>query len=107
MCKTKVDSAPKTNKLKKNFNNKISKNLSYKQNIITTVKNESDSDNDENYTIAINQIKNDKIKEKKWFQTILVNGIDINFQLNSGAETNILPLNMYKKLKNKDEIKKN
>lgn len=106
MCKTKVDSAPKTNKVKKKFKNKISKKSSYKQNIINTVKNESDSDNDENYTFAINQIKNDEIKEKKWFQTILVNGIEINFQLDSGAETNILPLKIYKKLKNKEEIKK-
>jgi len=106
MCKTKVDFAPKTNKVKKKFNNKINKKSSYKQNIINTVKNESDSDNDENYTIAINQIINYKIKEKKWFQTILVNGIEITFQLDSGAETNILPLKIYKKLKNKEEIKK-
>lgn len=46
------------------------------------------------------------MNEKKWFQTILVNGIEINFQLNSGAETNILPIKFYDKLKNKQEIKK-
>jgi len=103
LCKTKIDSAQKTNKVKNKFKNKISKKFSYKQN---TLENKSDSDNDGNYTIAINQINNDEINEKKWFQTILVNGIEIKFQLDSGAETNILPLKLYNNLKKKKEIRK-
>ncbi|VVC42542.1 Aspartic peptidase domain, partial [Cinara cedri] len=67
-----------------------------RDNMQKRLENESDSDNDVKYTFEINQIKNDGINEKKWFQTIFVNGIEIHFQLDSGAETNILPLRVNK-----------
>jgi len=95
-CKSKLDSVPKFNIVKNQVNRKLIKK-SFKQNLINTVDSEPEVDNDEHYTILyiINQIGNIKNSNNMWFQMILVNGVKVNFQLDSGAETNILPLEFF------------
>lgn len=79
----------------------MNKKFSYKQNVINRIETEPDINNHENYTFSINQIKSEVNNLKKWFHIILVNGVKIQFQLDYGVETNILPLEFYKTLINK------
>ena len=42
-----------------------------------------------------------KQKPSNWFSNLLVGGTTVKFKLDTGAETNVLPLSVYSKLKNK------
>lgn len=74
-----------------------------KQNLINTVDSETEL-NDDNLIFSINQVKISETDYKKLFQIIYVNNIQINFQLDTGAETNVLPYKWYKIINIKEPI---
>ncbi|KAE9525972.1 hypothetical protein AGLY_013914 [Aphis glycines] len=80
---------------KNNINNKEGK--TYKQHLITTVDSKTGS-NDEDLVFSINQVEIKETDSKKGSQVFNVNDTQINFQLDTGAETNILPYRVFTKI---------
>lgn len=101
-CKFTFDSVPKFTKNNKSQFKKENKKF-YKQNLINTIDSDTEI-SDENLIFSINQVKIKEINNKKWFQVIYVNETQINFQLDTGAETNVLPYNLYKIINSKEPI---
>lgn len=100
LCKLNIGTSKQNN-----INNK--KGKSYKQHLITTVNSSVDSEtgsNDEDLVFSINQIEIKETDTKKWSQIINVNDTQINFQIDTGAETNILPYRVFKKINTKKII---
>ncbi|CAI6370293.1 unnamed protein product [Macrosiphum euphorbiae] len=103
LCKSKFDTVPKINKNNKSNFKKENKNF-FKQNLINTVDSETELNDDDDLIFSINQVKLSETDYKKWFQIIYVNNVQINFQLDTGAETNVLPYKWYKIINTKEPI---
>lgn len=62
---------------------------------------DTNSDSEEFFMGAINSQKN---QEKDWMSKVTVNGQEILFKVDTGAQTNVLPLKEYRKLVDKPKI---
>lgn len=66
---------------------------------------EDDDENDDELDMKkLDSVFYSQVDPMEWKQEICVNGSWVTFKLDSGAVTNILPLSMYEKLKNKPEM---
>jgi len=66
--------------------------------------NQSSDESDEEYYVDIHELT--KKKKDEWVVKLPVNNTDVSLKLDTGAEVNILPYSVYKKLKTKPKLQK-
>ena len=62
-----------------------------------------DSDNES--TLSLDPLQIDGLAEQSWFSTISTSNGDMTFKLDTGAEANVIPTRLYKKMKVKPVLK--
>lgn len=90
-------------KKKNHFASMCKSNIDSRKKKVNEIVN-GESDSNEHLNLIIDSVKNSEVqvsekgKEKQWLKRIKVENNLIEFKLDTGAEVNVLPLNIYKKL---------